>query len=311
MLRIASARDVIPLWLRHCGQPKLNSWREAGSLIFDGISNEASKPEDKIFGFLGMMSGASAEGLTADYDLTVEQVYTGIATFLMSKGHLLGLLKRATYRESRLAEYNNKPLDLPSWVPDFRQAALIGNCDLNPEFCPIYIQSNPDNSQALPTPEAVLRLTGSLVIHGYRILMGIEVIESEPDYVYQYTLGFKIGVRFQELFKSNMDIIVLPCNSNLEPYALHLRKTDIRNSDNCYIYVGLCQLGLPRSYSSRDGTIALQPEYFPISPENDSGVVRSMDEFLGQNQHLEIKFDAWRLWFFEVTKLPKSPMTLT
>ncbi|KAK6956549.1 hypothetical protein Daesc_001827 [Daldinia eschscholtzii] len=297
MLRIASARDVIPLWLRHCGQPKLNSWREAGSLIFDGISNEASKPEDKIFGFLGMMSGASAEGLTADYDLTVEQVYTGIATFLMSKGHLLGLLKRANCRGSRLAKYNNEPLDLPSWVPDFRQAASIGNCYLNRDFCPIYIQSNPDNSQALSTPEAVLRLTGSLVIHGYRILRGIEVIESQLDYVYVHDSGFKIWVRFQEFFKSNMDIIMLPCNSNLEPYALHLRKTGIRNSDNCYIYVGLCQVGLPRSYSSQDGKIALQPEYFPITQKNNSGVVRSMDEFLGQNPHLEITFDAWRLWF--------------
>lgn len=293
------AEEVLPLWVRHCGKRKLRSWEEFGNLIFDGMPSQASRPEDKIFAFFGMMKDASVEGLVANYNLAVEQVYTGIAAFLMSKGHLMSLLERARSGGSQ-AIHDNRPLDLPSWVPDFRCAAQNDEFNLSPEFSPVYIQPDPSDQRSQPIPEVVLSRTGSLIIHGYRILRGIAMKTPELEYTYKYRSAFEISVKFQRLFDSTMDIIMLPCIEDSKPYALHLRKTDVRNRTNCYTFIGLCKVGLP--YIFADGgekKIILRPEYFSIP---DDPEIMTVHNFIEKNPHLDIKLSPWLLRFSPVGK---------
>ncbi|KAI0847301.1 heterokaryon incompatibility protein-domain-containing protein [Daldinia vernicosa] len=287
MFKEVHAEKVLPLWLQHCGRRKLSSWEEFGSLIFDGISNEASRPEDKIFAFFGMMDGASMEGLVANYNLALEQVYTGIAAFLMSKGYLMSLLERARSGGSQ-STHDNRSLDLPSWVPDFCCAARDDEIDLDPEFRPVCIQLDSSEQRAQPIPEAVLSRTGSLIIHGYRILRGIDMDGPRS----RYTWG-EVRVGFQRLFDPVMDIIMLPYVRDPKPYALHLRKTDIHNRTKCYTFIGLCKVGLPYTFADGGEKIVLQPEYFPIP--NDPEIL-TVHKFLEKNPHMDLKFSPWRLW---------------
>ncbi|KAA8629882.1 hypothetical protein SMACR_04080 [Sordaria macrospora] len=78
----------------------------------DSWSSQASDPRDKIFTLLGVITGAAADGLIADYSLSVEQVYTGLVAFALTKQGEVNILRYASgYAKSR---------NLPSWVPDWR-----------------------------------------------------------------------------------------------------------------------------------------------------------------------------------------------
>ncbi|KAF3055180.1 Heterokaryon incompatibility protein 6, OR allele [Daldinia childiae] len=294
----AHAEEVLPLWARHCERRKLGSWEEIGNLIFDGMPSKASRPEDKIFALFGMIDGASTKGLVANYNLAVEQVYTGIATLLMSNGHLMNLLERVRSGRSQ-AIHDNRPLDLPSWVPDFRCAAHNDEINLSPEFCPVYIQPDSPNQHSQHIPEVVLSRTGSLVIRGYRILSGIGMEGSKLEYTYNHSSGFKINVKFQILFNWMMDIIMLPCIGDSKPYALHLRKTDIRDHTSCYTFIGLCKVGLPYIFADGGKKIVLQPEHFPIPSDPE---ILTVQNFLKENPHIDLKFSPWRLRFSPVGK---------
>ncbi|KAI0104561.1 hypothetical protein F4814DRAFT_452680 [Daldinia grandis] len=185
------AEEVLPLWLQHCGRRKLSSWEELGNLVFNGMPSEASRHEDKIFAFFGMINNVSVEGLVANYNLSVEQVYTGIAAFLVPKAH-------------------------------------SNEINLSPEFRPVCIQPNPSDQRSQPIPEVVLGRTGSLIIHGYRIRTN----GSKFGYGCICYSGFKIGVESQISFDSTKDIIMLPCIQGSEPYALHLRRADVRHDSS-------------------------------------------------------------------------------
>ncbi|KAI2468632.1 hypothetical protein F4781DRAFT_443248 [Annulohypoxylon bovei var. microspora] len=95
IFKATATEDFMPLWLQHYDK-RSSSSRDIGNLIFDGISSDSSLPEDKIFAFFGMICDANIEGLVADYNLAVEQVYTGIAAYLISYGHLSSILERST-----------------------------------------------------------------------------------------------------------------------------------------------------------------------------------------------------------------------
>ncbi|KAK4166204.1 heterokaryon incompatibility protein-domain-containing protein [Cladorrhinum sp. PSN259] len=80
-------------------------------LMIDSWASQVFDPRDKVFSLLGVIPGAAAEGLVADYSLTVEQVYTGFAAFALAKCRAGDILKYA-------GGYNKSPR-LPSWVPDW------------------------------------------------------------------------------------------------------------------------------------------------------------------------------------------------
>ena len=69
----------------------------------------ATDPRDQVFAIMGIVANAQAEGLVPDYSLTFQQVYTGLASYLVLK-----------HRQIELLAYpkTNHPA-FPSWVPDW------------------------------------------------------------------------------------------------------------------------------------------------------------------------------------------------
>ncbi|KAI0487778.1 heterokaryon incompatibility protein-domain-containing protein [Xylaria cf. heliscus] len=79
-------------------------------LLRDTVDSMSSDPRDKIFALVGLVRGLDLDGITADYDLTYVQVYTGLAAYFI-RNH--GLAELITMR-------GDEDINLPSWVPNWR-----------------------------------------------------------------------------------------------------------------------------------------------------------------------------------------------
>lgn len=136
-------------------------WRTGGSPITRMYSDlEATDPRDKIYGSLGM----TGLNIVPDYSKSVQDVYVEAAKTVMEERFetLLALSGRQTSRSQPI-----EPLEIPSWVPDWRQSAP-GFCSLNHPF------TASKNSPTCPAP----------IIEGYNLYCsGVvcdDVVEIEP-----------------------------------------------------------------------------------------------------------------------------------
>ncbi|CAJ2501300.1 Uu.00g041530.m01.CDS01 [Anthostomella pinea] len=74
--------------------------------------SNANAPRDKVFAVRGLAIDLSQNGIVADYNLRVEQVYTQLALHLSSRYGWTAILLRADTDHRKIAT-------LPSWVPDW------------------------------------------------------------------------------------------------------------------------------------------------------------------------------------------------
>jgi hypothetical protein len=70
---VAHTQTFLP-WIQHFDGSRYKTSEDLVHLIIDSWSSQASDPRDKVFALLGVISGAAADGLTADYSLSVEQM---------------------------------------------------------------------------------------------------------------------------------------------------------------------------------------------------------------------------------------------
>jgi hypothetical protein len=108
-LKKIDAMVVSPTWIEHLDRPRYRGIEDFPQLLLDTSGCKSSDPRDKVFALLGLILGANQEGLLADYSLSAEQVYIGLAASLLINHPSCKILR---YR-------NSNPL-LPSWVPDWR-----------------------------------------------------------------------------------------------------------------------------------------------------------------------------------------------
>ncbi|KAK2809800.1 hypothetical protein FQN50_003440 [Emmonsiellopsis sp. PD_5] len=127
-LELLCGRQSVP-WLNHFppaelsiispGAPSwlidMSSWSKVTGqnllrLLIDTSSYKCSDPRDKVFGLLGLVQ---EQGLTPDYSISVEDVYTGIAAYIIKHHRNFDIFGLASTGKSAYA--------LPSWVPDFSQ----------------------------------------------------------------------------------------------------------------------------------------------------------------------------------------------
>lgn len=126
----ASKRTAIPAWLKHSVQTRMPRQKESAQarqlldLILDTAACECADAKDRIFALLSLLGTGHDEDhgsdkrLVADYSLSVEQVYSGIAAFLVANGLLGAVLTLAGGTRARPIRR------LPSWVPDWSQITI-------------------------------------------------------------------------------------------------------------------------------------------------------------------------------------------
>lgn len=100
-----------------------------GQLLHQARICQSGDPRDKVYALLPMFADADEEGLLPDYNLTVEEVYTTVATYMVKKRGLSFLPS---------VEKPSERFKLPSWVPDWSVASdgkVLGfDYDVNPRY---------------------------------------------------------------------------------------------------------------------------------------------------------------------------------
>ncbi|EZF34125.1 hypothetical protein H109_06803 [Trichophyton interdigitale MR816] len=116
--------SFMPNGMRRCASLLLFN-REAWIRLIDknfynilrhALTHECLDPRDKIYAILGLLGET---GISIDYSLPVEVVYTGITAYLL-QNHL-------SFRLFDLLGADEQRLNLPSWVPDYSQRLQVDN----------------------------------------------------------------------------------------------------------------------------------------------------------------------------------------
>jgi hypothetical protein len=76
-------------------------------------SYDATDPRDKVFALLGIATDTEDVILNPDYEVSVEEVYTRTAQYLLQRDESIIILHKAGVGNPR------KYKDLPSWVPQW------------------------------------------------------------------------------------------------------------------------------------------------------------------------------------------------
>lgn len=104
------------------GKRRLRSSAELPDLLQLGRHCKSTDPRDRVFALLGLVAGAEAEGLVADYGWQVAQVFIWIARYLAKVGtaaDLLGNVNMIRHLAGVESLGSGDKLQLPSWVPDW------------------------------------------------------------------------------------------------------------------------------------------------------------------------------------------------
>lgn len=114
--QLARVLDELPPWLAFAcrGAAVERTVRDLVGLLLATSACQVTDLRDKVFGLLGLVRDAKAESLAADYNLTVREVYTGVAAYMFRNQGDFRLLRLAGLREESSFR---KSYSIPSWVP--------------------------------------------------------------------------------------------------------------------------------------------------------------------------------------------------
>jgi hypothetical protein len=115
-LKKIDGMEVAPSWIEHFDRPRHIGMEDFPQLLIDTYECKSSDPRDKVFALLGLILTANQDGLLADYSLTVEQLYIGLAAHLITN-----------YPSCKILRYRNSNPLLPSWVPDWHESPSTPN----------------------------------------------------------------------------------------------------------------------------------------------------------------------------------------
>jgi hypothetical protein len=106
---------------------------------------DATDPRDKVFALWGFVTeGPNTWLLRPDYSLSTEEVYSRAARYMVTTGRRLTTLFSHSHGTSLYRSYSRMtfknlaietvPLDLPTWVPDWREATINHTLRLSSEW---------------------------------------------------------------------------------------------------------------------------------------------------------------------------------
>jgi hypothetical protein len=85
-------------------------------VFIDSRDKSATDPRDKVYALRGIANSVIVEGITVDYNNSVERVYTDLAKHLLKAQPGLRVLSAVVLQHRKYST-----LHLPSWVPDWSQ----------------------------------------------------------------------------------------------------------------------------------------------------------------------------------------------
>lgn len=100
----------VPQWIKGFDLFRYNRVIDFPRFLHESSELQASDDRDKIFGLLGMIQELDQAGFVADYSLSVPQLYTGVAAYIISNHNLTYIITLTRSSEP----------GMPSWVPDWR-----------------------------------------------------------------------------------------------------------------------------------------------------------------------------------------------
>lgn len=123
----ALEKGIVPPLLS-LGKRRLRGSAELPVLLRLSRHCQATDHRDRVFALLGLVIGAEAENLVADYGRTTPEVFTWIARYLANTGTAADTLGNLNISQDptasgSLLEFQHR-LQLPSWVPDWTNAGM-------------------------------------------------------------------------------------------------------------------------------------------------------------------------------------------
>ncbi|EEU41917.1 uncharacterized protein NECHADRAFT_85980 [Fusarium vanettenii 77-13-4] len=220
--------SCIPEWMRI--RATTNNFRNSetlGELLFSAMGSTASNDRDKVYGIYGLLFDAEQEGLTVDYGLSVNQVFTNMAIHLIKKHNALPAVIRHV-------DHDAPPVDdeqLPSWVPDFRSRCIPKHTKMSFEgFKELDIHSSISS-------EEVVSSIGEkgLCLRGHRL----RIVQSGCRELSTEELNQGIRAKFPVAFNYERDVVFWMSNG----LTLHLKRHAAQ--EDTYTLLGECYLNRP------------------------------------------------------------------
>lgn len=106
----------VPPWLRLRKELPIQDFHGLSKLLTETSSCRATDPKDMFFALLGLVQGASLEGLVADYSKSISEIRVGIAAYFLIRHKQTGILKSAAHDAGIWKDDRLLP-GSPSWVP--------------------------------------------------------------------------------------------------------------------------------------------------------------------------------------------------
>ncbi|CAI9633017.1 unnamed protein product [Alternaria burnsii] len=111
----ASRTELPGNWLEHFGKEQGND--SLFSLLLATRNCHCGDLRDRVYGLMGLITENEREKLPVDYNISVQQLYTGLAAFWLTGAE--GQWQAMHYKVLQLASCPKTIPYLPSWVPDW------------------------------------------------------------------------------------------------------------------------------------------------------------------------------------------------
>ena len=121
----------------------------------------ATNPRNKVFGILGVLPAEMRAVLAPDYRLSIKEVYTNVADYLLHITRRFDIIYEAIHFPS-----HTNATDIPNWVPDWSHTPKISSLGLSYKF-----DATPKTTTTFSFPDHLrnkLRISASYTLKYYK-----------------------------------------------------------------------------------------------------------------------------------------------
>ena len=151
-----------------------------------------AKPEDKVYGILGVLSTHERKQFQVDYKLSPREVFLKVTRYLLENTQRLDFLGSTAPQEPNIHR-------VPSWVPDWEYRAEVSPLALSNSFRPKFAAAGTTKAKASISEDGeVLKLEGVYIDSIKNLGIPLPSTTSEPAEVLTFLEWYSILVRYQK-----------------------------------------------------------------------------------------------------------------